>query len=102
MNARERARRGRCGCGRAELFAAGAGAPKVARQLRVSPKSASQWRRNWAAGGPAALASTGPGGQRCKLGPALRGKPAAMPAQGPAAHGWDEGTRGGPVPGRQP
>ncbi|WSD11289.1 IS630 family transposase [Streptomyces hirsutus] len=36
------------------------------------------------------MASSGPGGQRCRLGPALRGKLAAMLEQGPAAHGWDE------------
>ena len=90
LNAKERARREVVRLRAAKLFAAGVGAPDVARQLRVSPKSAYQWRRDWAAGGPAALASTGPGGQRCKLGPALREELAAMLDQGPAAHGWDE------------
>jgi len=90
INAKERARREAVRLRAAELFAAATGVPEVARQLRVSPKSVYQWRRDWAAGGPAALASTGPGGQRCKLGPALRGKLAAMLEQGPAAHGWDE------------
>ncbi|WP_435843413.1 IS630 family transposase [Streptomyces hirsutus] len=90
MTAKERARREAVRLRAAELFAAGIGAPEVARQLRVSPKSACQWRRNWAAGGPAALASSGPGGQRCRLGPALREKLAAMLEQGPAAYGWDE------------
>ncbi|WP_435860567.1 IS630 family transposase [Streptomyces prasinus] len=90
MNAKERARREAVRMRAAELFAAGVGAPEAARQLRVSPKSACQWRRDWAAGGTAALVSTGPGGQRCRLGPARRGKLAAMLEQGPAAHGWDE------------
>jgi hypothetical protein len=40
---------------------------QVARCLRVSAKSAYQWRRRWRAEGPAALASRGPGGDRCRL-----------------------------------
>jgi transposase len=74
----------------AELFASGIAAPEVAKRLRVTPKSAYQWRRAWTAGGAAALASRGPGGQRCKLGPALREKLAAMLEEGPAAHGWNQ------------
>lgn len=74
----------------AELFAAGSTAPEVAELLRVTPKSAYQWRRAWSAGGTAALVSRGPGGQRCKLRPALCEKLAAMLEQGPAAHGWDQ------------
>jgi putative transposase len=34
---------------------------QVAHELRVSTKSAYQWRRRWRAGGTASLASKGPG-----------------------------------------
>ena len=44
--------------------------------LRVSTKSAYQWRRRWRAGGEAALASRGPGGAACRLSEAAAG-PAA-------------------------
>lgn len=64
--------------------------PEVARQLRVTRKSAYQWRREWTAGGMAALVSKGPGGQRCKLGPKQCEKLSAMLDEGPAAHGWDQ------------
>ena len=40
---------------------------QVAHRLRVSTKSACQWRRRWRAGGRAALASKGPGGAVCRL-----------------------------------
>jgi putative transposase len=43
---------------------------QVAHELRVSTKSAYQWRRRWRAGGTAALASRGAGGAVCRLGPA--------------------------------
>jgi putative transposase len=67
--AKERVRREALRIQAAELFATGAGALEVAKRLRVTPKSACQWRRDWAVGGTAALTSKGPGGQRCKLGP---------------------------------
>ena len=40
---------------------------QVAGLLRVSAKSVYQWRREYLAGGEAALASKGPGGNACKL-----------------------------------
>ena len=40
---------------------------QVARCLRVSTKSAYQWRRRWRAGGEAALASKGASGAVCRL-----------------------------------
>src|SRR5215510_13109305 len=40
---------------------------QVAHRLRVSTKSAYQWRRRWRAGGEAALASKSPGGAVCRL-----------------------------------
>lgn len=68
----------------------GTAAPEVAERLRVTPKSAYQWRRARAAGGVAAMVSKGPGGQRRKLGPASREVLSAMREEGPAAHGWDQ------------
>jgi transposase len=41
-------------------------AGQVASSLRVSTKSVYQWRRAWQAGGEAALASKGAGGNPCK------------------------------------
>src|SRR3954453_21006355 len=61
----------------ARLFADDVAPVQVAARLRVSTKSAYQWRRRWRAGGEQALASTGPGGGQL---PAVR-RPA-----GPAAH----------------
>ncbi|WP_346265577.1 helix-turn-helix domain-containing protein [Streptomyces hirsutus] len=62
MTAQERARREALRLQAAELFAAGPSAPKVAELLRVTSKSAYQWRRAWAAGGRTAPASRGPVG----------------------------------------
>jgi putative transposase len=51
----------------AAMFDQGVSPVQVARALRVSTKSACQWRRRWRAGGEAALASKGPGGAECRL-----------------------------------
>src|SRR3954454_13321593 len=51
----------------ARLFAEDVPPVQVAARLRVSTKSAYQWRRRWRAGGEQALASTGPGGASCRL-----------------------------------
>jgi hypothetical protein len=40
---------------------------QVAGLLRVSTQSVYQWRREYRAGGEAALAAKGPGGNACKL-----------------------------------
>jgi transposase len=66
---------------------------QVAHELRVSTKSAYQWRRRWRAGGSAALASKGPGGAVCRLGCAQLSRLRAALDQGPAAWGWDEDQR---------
>ena len=66
---------------------------QVAHELRVSTKSAYQWRRRWRAGGTPALASKGPGGAVCRLGPAQLARLGAALDQGPAAWGWDEDQR---------
>jgi transposase len=66
---------------------------QVAHQLRVSTKSAYQWRRLWRAGGEAALASKGPGGAVCWLGAGQVARLRAALEGGPAAWGWGEDQR---------
>jgi transposase len=66
---------------------------QVAHALRVSTKSAYQWRRRWRAGGIAALASRGPGGAVCRLSRAQLSRLRAALDQGPAAWGWEEDQR---------
>ncbi len=61
--------------------------------MRVSTKSAYQWRRCWRAGGTAALASRGPGGAVCRLSPAQLARLRAELDAGPAVHGWDQDQR---------
>jgi transposase len=63
---------------------------QVARCFRVSTKSAYQWRRCWRAGGPAALASKGPGGFGCRLTQTQLARLRTELERGPAAHGWDD------------
>ena len=56
-------------------------------------KSVYQWRRAWQAGGEAALAFRGPGGNPCKLdGEQIAQLRAALEA-GPAAYGWAQDQR---------
>src|SRR5215471_10847493 len=66
---------------------------QVARRLRVSTKSAYQWRRRWRAGGEAALASKGPGGAVCRLAPRQLSRLRAALDGGSAAWGWGEDQR---------
>jgi transposase len=66
---------------------------QVAHGLRVSTKSAYQWRRHWRAGGQAALASKGPGGTVCRLNAGQVARLRAALAGGPAAWGWDQDQR---------
>ncbi len=66
---------------------------QVAHDLRVSTKSAYQWRRRWRAGGQAALASHGPGGAVCRLSPGQLEKLASALDQGPACWGCSEDQR---------
>ena len=65
----------------------------IARELRVSTKSAYQWRRRWRAGGPAALGSRGAGGAVCRLDEQQLARLRAALDAGPAASGWDEDQR---------
>jgi putative transposase len=66
---------------------------QVAHRLRVSTKSAYQWRRHWRAGGGAALASKGPGGAVCRLNATQVARLRAALECGPAAWGWDQDQR---------
>ena len=72
----------------ARLFAEDVPPVQVATRLRVSTKSAYQWRRRWRAGGEQALASSGPGGARCRLGDAQLDRLRIELERGPAEHGW--------------
>ena len=77
----------------AQLFEHDMKPVQVAHQLRVSTKSAYQWRRRWRAGGEAALASKGAGGAVCRLSPAQLARLRAELDKGPAAWGWAEDQR---------
>ena len=67
LTAEGRARREKVRLQAAQMFEQDMDPVRVARCLRVSTKSVYQWRRCWRAGGEAALASKGPGGNACKL-----------------------------------
>jgi len=72
----------------AQMFEQGIGASQIAGLLRVSTKSVCQWRREWRAGGDAALASKGPGGSPCKLDDGQLARLRNALDAGPAVHGW--------------
>jgi transposase len=93
LSAEGRARREKLRLQAAQMFGQGMKPVQVARSLRVSTKSAYQWRRRWRAGGDPALASKGAGGAACRLsGRQLTRLRAALDA-GPAAYGWTEDQR---------
>ncbi len=93
LSAEGRARREKLRLQAAQMFEQGIKPVRVARLLRVSTKSAYQWRRRWRAGGPAALASKGPGGTACRLDEVQLGRLRAALDLGPAAYGWREDQR---------
>jgi putative transposase len=66
---------------------------QVATILRVSTNSVYQWRRRWHSGGTAALASTGPDGNPCRLSPAQQARLASELGRGLAARRWSEDQR---------
>ena len=72
----------------AQMYEQDVSAAQVAHQLRVSTKSAYQWRRRWRAGGEAALASKGAGGAVCRLSAGQVARLRAALEGGPAAWGW--------------
>jgi putative transposase len=88
-----RARRERVRLAAAAMFEQDMKPVRVAHELRVSSKSAYQWRRRWRAGGTTALASKGAGGAVCRLGPAQLARLRAALDQGPASQGWAEDQR---------
>jgi len=75
------------------MFEHGVKPAQVAHELRVSTKSAYQWRRCWRAGGIAALASKGAGGAVCRLSLAQLARLRVALDQGSAAWGWGEDQR---------
>ena len=88
-----RARREQVRLSAAAMFEHDLDPVQVAHELRVSTKSAYQWRRCWRSGGTAALASKGAGGAVCRLSPAQLARLRAALDAGPAAWGWDEDQR---------
>ncbi len=93
LSAQGRVRREMVRLEAARMFEQDVSPVQVARRLRVSTKSAYQWRRRWQAGGEAALASRGPGGAACRLSPAQLERLRAALDGGPAAWGWGEDQR---------
>jgi transposase len=85
LTARGRAARERVRLQAAEMFEQQLATAEIAARLRVSGKSVRAWRRAWAAGGRAALASRGPGGAVCKLSDAQLDRLAEELGRGPAA-----------------
>jgi transposase len=75
------------------MFAQDMAAGQIAGLLRVSTKSVYQWRRAWRAGGVAALASKGPGGDACRLDEDQLARLGAALDAGPAACGWNTDQR---------
>jgi transposase len=93
LTAAGRARREKVRLTAAAMFEQDMDPVLVAHELRVSTKSAYQWRRCWRAGGTAALASKGAGGAVCRLSSAQLARLAAELDKGPAVHGWDQDQR---------
>jgi transposase len=90
MNAAARARREVVRGQAAVMFQESRPTAEIASELRVSEKSVREWRRRWAAGGPAALASAGLGGADCKLTAEQQQQLAGILDEGPVLHGWDD------------
>jgi transposase len=93
LSAQGRARREKLRLQAAQMFEQGIKPVRVACQLRVSTKSAYQWRRRWRAGGQEALTSRGPGGAACRLDERQLARLRAALDLGPAAYGWDQDQR---------
>src|ERR687890_940015 len=90
LTAEECARREQVRLEAAEWIEEGVTDREVAERFRVTRMSANRWRRALAAGGRPALASKGPGGARCRLGPAQLAELQDLLDAGPAAWGWTD------------
>src|SRR3954468_8996201 len=88
LTAEECARREQVRLEAAAWIEEGATDREVAARFRVTRMSVNRWRRALAAGGRPALASTGPGGARCRLTPAQLEELQALLDAGPAGWGW--------------
>src|SRR2546421_10214241 len=95
LSARGRVQRERVRLEAARLFEQGVAPVLVAGRLRVSTKSAYQWRRRWRAGGDAALAAEGPGGAIRRRHGRQVGRLGTGVGRGAGGHGWG-GQRGAP------
>jgi transposase len=93
LTAAGRARRESVRLQAARMYEQDVSPPQVAQRLRVSTKSAYQWRPRWCAGGDAALASKGAGGAVCRLNAGQLARLRAALEGGPAAWGWREDQR---------
>lgn len=93
LTAQGRSRREKVRLQAAEMFARDTDPALIARELRVSTKSVYAWRRAWRAGGEAALASKGPGGNPCRLDEGQLARLRAALDAGPAACGWGQDQR---------
>ena len=93
LTAAGRARRENVRLQAAQMYEHNVSPVQVAHRLRVSTKSAYQWRRRWRAGGETALMSTGAGGAVCRLSGVQLARLRAALEGGPAAWGWDQDRR---------
>jgi transposase len=88
LSARQRAKREQVRLQAAGWFAEGVPVREVARRLRVSQTAVFGWRQRWQRGGEPALASKGPGGNRCRLNGSQVRRLADALDEGPAVHGF--------------
>src|SRR3954447_19740247 len=88
LTAEECARREQVRLEAAEWIEEGGTDREVAERFRVTPMSATRWRRALAAGGRPALASKGPGGAHCRLTLGQLDELQVLLDVGPAAWGW--------------
>lgn len=93
LSAAGRARREKVRLAAAAMFEHSIEPVQVAHELRVSTKSAYQWRRRWRSGGEAALASKGAGGAVCRVSTVQLARLRVELDKGPAAWGWAEDQR---------
>ena len=93
LTAKSRSRREQVRLQAAQMFARDMGAGQIAGLLCVSAKPVYWWRRDWRAGGEAALASTGPGGNAGKLGGGQLARLRNVLDAGRGVYGWDRDQR---------